>query len=555
MAFQIVYIFKALDKFTRVAKKVERSVGSIEQKITKTGKKFRKFQKRGMDAFAKISSQALIAVNSLEKVTGAIAKIPSNIPVAVNSIKRLTQQTKKATVVSKFMAASISNLKFRVASYITTMALAGFGMNRLIEKGKEINSSFYNLSALTGISGKNLAFLKEEAFKFARVIGLPAKDIFTAFKRVAGLKPELLKDVNALKEMAKWTLILDAPMNKIEKVSRALTVALNVYGKSAKNAAEFSNILAAAQRFGSAEVIDLALSFLKAGPVARETKIPFIDLIAAFEGLARGGLLAQISGTSFRTLLIRLKKAGYDFEQLGLVGVFEKIGAELDAIQNPTQRAWKEFQLFGMRQQAAGLIMKRVIPLVRDLKQEIKGTNIAVETANVSLKEYGKRLKGIESISDKVVDKVFGDMEEGLLNAQEQFAIFLKGIDLAVPGGVGQFINAILNLTSSLLRMANVALYTIGVLTLPLELIDGWDAFVTKSKNLTELWKLIAEPRPVLSDILTSEELKVGGQTGANGRVSVDVNLRGNTEAISSVQAIGDGDVDISLGKNLGFIG
>ena len=291
MAFQIVYVFQAVDRFTKVARKIEKSVNSINRKIHVGTKSFKKFGTTGATSFKKVGA----ATNR-----------------TIPKIHNFKNKIRQSTFAMRRMSSAANSLKSRFLSFGSAAFMASLGLRQIINRGKQSEKAFLNLAALTGITGKDLEFLREKAHQFARVFGMEAKEIFVAFKRIAGLKPELIKDVEALSELTKQALILDAPINQLERTSRTLAVALNIYGKGAESAAGFTEILAASARLGSAEVNEVGLSFLKTGSVMELSNISFKEGIALIQTLARSGLLKQAAGTGLSTVLLRLQRAGFE---------------------------------------------------------------------------------------------------------------------------------------------------------------------------------------------------------------------------------------------------
>lgn len=551
--FQISYIFQFIDKYSKVAADLHKKVGEIDKKILGSAKNFQKLGKQGTESFSRINK---ISRRSEEQM------------------KSFTLKTKKQTLAMKSMGAVVGNLKFRIASLIVTMGMTGFGMSQLIDKASKIEKSFTVMSALTGITGKDFDFLEKKAFDFARTMGVSMEDVATGFKRVAGLKPELLEDVEALAELTKWTLILDAPMEQIEKISRALTVALNVYGRSAKSAAEFANLLAAAQRKGSAEVINMALSFMRAGPVAETAGVPFRELIATLQGLARAGVLSQMAGTSMRAILIRVarvaKGTGKTFAE-----AMKEIAKEVLSTTDDLGRLSRAEQIFGMRQSHAAVTVMRAIPFIEEFQEKIKDTNIALETAEKVLTLYERRVRSIWAVWDQEVKQTFKEMEPSLLKLHTQWVTFLKQLSMGVPGGLSALVNVISELLADLLQVVNAFLLLWNVIKAPFDLLIAFGRFLEtwEKIDLTTAWRDLRKEvagvgenlklaamgtfpevfggPPELRDIVGPEE--IAGKPGAAGRVQVDVNLKGNTEAAESVRTTVEGDVDFNMGRNFAY--
>ena len=538
MGFQIAYAIQFIDKFSKVADDLLKKTKMIDKKILGASKNFAKFEKAGV---------------------GGLDKVAKATRAADRRMETFTRQTKKQTRASRALGAVLGNLKFRMASLMITGAIGGFGMSALIKKAKPMENAWAKLAALTGITGKDFEFLEKRAFRLARALGVTQQEIATGFLRVAGLKPELIKDVKALAELTKWTLILDAPMGQIEKVSRALTVALNVYGKTADSAARFTNILAAAQRKGSAEVIDMAVSFLKAGPVAETARIPFERLMSVIQGLARAGILKQMAGTSFRTIMIRVAKQS---KQQGdtFMGVLRSLSKELVTTEGGLADIAKAAKVFGVRQAHAAIAIMKALPYIEQFEKDIKGTNIAMETANIILGTYERRVLKIWAIWDRQIKDVFKEAGPDLLRLHKQWVMFITQLSMAPPGGLGKLIGLFANLLSDILEIGNALLFVWNIISSPFELAKGWDAFTTRWEKIGNMWNTMHEgtpfafaPPPTLESLAKPGDSVGRNSAAANGRVQVDVNLKGNTDSVESATATSEGDVDFNMGLNFAY--
>lgn len=534
MAFQIAYVFEFIDKYSKVANDLLKKVKHIDKAVLGSASKFEKLGATGSKAFAKVKRASVEAESRMGK---------------------LENQTRQATMGMKAMGAVAGNLKFRIASLVVTMGMTGFGMKQLVDKGKSIEKSFTIMSALTGLAGKELKFLEKKAFEFSRVMGIPMEDVATGFKRVAGLKPELLENVEALAELTKWTLILDAPMEQIEKVSRALVVSLNVYGKTAASAAEHANILAAAQRKGSAEVIDMALSFLKTGAVAETAAVPFIKLISAIQALGRAGILKQMSGTSLRTIMIRVAKqskaSGDTF-----IGVLKRMRDEVFSVEGKLERIAVASEFFGVRQAAAGLILLKNIRFMEEFEQSIKGTNIAMDTAKTVLTTYERQVAKIWALWDREMKTVFEEAGPDLLRLHRQWVAFITQLSMAPPGGLGKLIGLFAELANDIMEVVNLALVLWNILTSPFTLFEGWDAFMNRWEKIGDIWNMMYAGTPLAfgpPPTLDAISEPGAGTPGAAGRVQVDLNIKDKGGMVENTAATAEGDVDFNLAPNFAY--
>lgn len=65
---------------------------------------------------------------------------------------------------------------------LATAAAGFFGARKFLREGANFQDSIANLSAITGASGKDLEFLREESLKLARISNFSATETANAFK-------------------------------------------------------------------------------------------------------------------------------------------------------------------------------------------------------------------------------------------------------------------------------------------------------------------------------------------------------------------------------------
>lgn len=171
------------------------------------------------------------------------------------------------------------------------------------------------LSSVTGLSGDELDNLKNKVIEVSSATGKGATEIANAFKLVGSAQPELLKNADALAEVTKQAVILSkAGGLTVEVAADALTNSMNQFGVSAKDAANFVDILATSQQKGTAPINKLAESMTKAGGTARAFGLDFGQTNALIQGFAKGGVLGAEAGTQLSGVLAKLSKvANKDF--------------------------------------------------------------------------------------------------------------------------------------------------------------------------------------------------------------------------------------------------
>lgn len=181
------------------------------------------------------------------------------------------------------------------------------GMKKTLDTIREFQVELANLRAITGLAAEDMDFMKRKAIELSEMSTKSAKEVVSAFKLVGSAKPELLKSADALAEVTKQAIILAEAGNiTVPEAAAALTQALNMFGKSAKDAAKFTDILATSQQKGSAFIQSLAESMTNAGSVANTLGLSFETTNAVLQGFAKGGLQGVRAGTAFAMIMSKL---------------------------------------------------------------------------------------------------------------------------------------------------------------------------------------------------------------------------------------------------------
>jgi TP901 family phage tail tape measure protein len=191
-----------------------------------------------------------------------------------------------------------------VQQIVQSIAAAVSGIMRF---RNEFEASIKNLSAITGATGADLNFLENAAKDLSSTGSRSATEYVEAMKFIASAKPELLENKEALVEVTKSAALLARASGlDLPEASKRLTDALNQYGAPASEAAKYVDILAAAAKYGAAEVPGITDALLEFGPVAKQSNISFQESAAAIELLAEKGIKGSEAGTKLRNVFLTL---------------------------------------------------------------------------------------------------------------------------------------------------------------------------------------------------------------------------------------------------------
>jgi len=271
------------------------------------------------------------------------------------------------------------------------------GLASVFKMNTQFENSLANLSSITGATGKDLGFLKEAAIDLSKQGKQSAVDYVEAFKLIASAKPELLEQKESLVAVTKAAKLLsDAAGLELPDAATRLTDALNQFGAPAQDAQKYVDALAAAAKYGAAEVPEVTEALLKFGAQAKSSNIDIYESSAAIELMAEKGIKGAEAGTQLRnvflalnavdalpkTALEALKQAGINTDVLKDKSLsLEDRLKELSKIQN---NATALVQVFGKENFNAAQILLQGLPRYTELTQQIKEQGVAQQQAAVN---------------------------------------------------------------------------------------------------------------------------------------------------------------------------
>lgn len=278
-------------------------------------------------------------------------------------------------------------------------AIAGVGMAAKLA-GDNIRTAFNfersisGLSALTGMVGKDLEKLKNNAIELGSTTTLTASQVADAFRLIGSQQPQLLSDADALKEVTKYAIRLsEAAGIDLSTASQTLSTSINQMGGDSANAARYVNVLAAASQKGAGDISWLGEAITKAATAAKAVGTDYEELVANLEQLAKAGFDASTAGTALRSIIMNLEKqANSQFKPsvVGLTQAFENLGkAQLD-ITGYQNIAGKMFA-------TQAKVLAEAAGAAKEMEEAITGTNIAEEQARTNTANLDGSLKALAS--------------------------------------------------------------------------------------------------------------------------------------------------------------
>jgi TP901 family phage tail tape measure protein len=267
-------------------------------------------------------------------------------------------------------------------------------------------SGLAEVSAITGVTGKQLDDLGKKAKDSAEKFGGSATDSLTTYKTLLSrLGPDIAKSPEALAKMEENVRTLSKTMgNDAVGSVDALTTAMLQYGVDLSNPVtaqqemtNMMNVMAAGAKEGAAEVPAIADALKVAGVQAKQSNVSFAETNAVLQELSKGGKNGAEAGTALRNVLAKM--SGEDVLSKDAIGKLDKMGVNMKIVSDTTLplttrlRELKKAQgdatavaqIFGIENAAAANIMLNSVDAQDTLKDKIEGTTAATDQAAIMM--------------------------------------------------------------------------------------------------------------------------------------------------------------------------
>jgi TP901 family phage tail tape measure protein len=335
-----------------------------------------------------------------------------------NQLVKVEKERKKALSDMTSESGSWGGALSKFAGYTAVGVAAVTGLTYATEKFTEPARNFKqglaDLSALTGLVGKDLDWLGEQATRLSEStveggikITSSAQEILRAYSLMGGAKPELLKNKEALNEVTKQALILkEAAGMDTESAVTALANAMNQFSAPAKDASKYINVLAAGAKEGAAEIPDLTSSILRSGTAAKSANVSIEQLTGMVEALGEKGIKGEEAGTGIRNVLLKLQAGAKDTNP-AIVG----INQALENLAKKNLSASAMTKQFGLENYNAAKLLIENRGRVEELTKAVSGTKSAYEqaatktdTENASLAQQKNHIENLrKQIGDGLI--------------------------------------------------------------------------------------------------------------------------------------------------------
>jgi len=264
----------------------------------------------------------------------------------------------------------------------------GQSLEMINKPGIAFEQSMADLSAITGIAGKDLEMLGVTARKTGVDSGLGAVQAAESYKILASQIDISKMGMSGLQLLQKQSITLaQASGLEMGAAAEALSGTINQCGLQASEAARITNVLAAGAKYGAAEIPDLAQSFKVVGAAANNAGLSVEATAGALEVLSKNNVKGAEAGTGLRNVLLKMQTAlGVDFSKTSMSEALDQLKPKLKDTAYMTK-------IFGMENVVAAQFLVQNSKEVAEMTKRVTGTNVAQEQAAIRTDTWGHKME------------------------------------------------------------------------------------------------------------------------------------------------------------------
>lgn len=475
-----------------------------------------------------------LAIIGFRAETGDLDRANQKLSNLANTGGKTEKKIKSSTksINNEFLSLNknIGLVSASLAGLVTAAAVASVFTNAA-QAGREFEKSVSSLSAITGATGKDLEFYKQQAAEIGRTTTLSASQAVEAFKLIASAKPDLLESADALAAVTKNAVVLAEASGgtlTLAQSAEALGKVLNQFNLDASKSTDVINLLAEASRAGTAGVASVSESLKNVGSTANSMGVSLTETVAGIEALAKSGIDGAEAGTALRQVLSKLEKTGIKTLQPSVVGL-------TTAVENLSKKNLTSLQLinmFGEEAQTAAASILAQKDTLGQLSKSLDGTNTAFIQASTNVDNLDGDLKSLWSVVEGLQIGFSGSLDPSMRSATQSLTEMLAATDSLVSGikAGGVVVGTYATLISGKMIVAQVqsAAASIAALKATAAQTTGIVAQISAEKSL-----LIIQQQSLVSQLASAQSDK----TRSALRSALAVNTQALTNSESRLTA------------------
>ena len=401
-----------------------------QERINKQKQRQQKLLKDEADAYKRLVKSTRELKNESKRIGAELLNLEMSGKKNTEQYRKLEQQYKRVTKSAQQGDAQLKKLdkqvgdNFRnVGNYtgalnklrggLAQLGLA-FGIGTIVRSGVEsiidFDKAVADLSAITGASGKDLQFFKDQARELGIEVDGGASAVVEAYKLIGSAQPELLENAQALNEVTKSAILLSQASGlDLPEASKNLTDAMNQFGASSEQAGKFVDVLASGSKFGAVEIPQITEALLKFGAVSRTSNVSIQESVALIEVLGKSGVKGAEAGTKLRNVMLKLSAP--DVLPKRAIESMEKLGINFDLISDTSKpfserlEAMKPIltdvgamtEVFGVQNEVVGQIILENTELFDEYTEKMDTNGVAQEQADRRTSTLGHALMELKN--------------------------------------------------------------------------------------------------------------------------------------------------------------
>ena len=181
-----------------------------------------------------------------------------------------------------------------------------------LQVGQQFDATMSQVGAISGATGEDFDALREKALEMGAATKFSASEAGQAlvYMGMAGWKTEdMLDGIEGIMSLSA------ASGEDLATTSDIVTDALTAFGLEAKDAAHFSDVLAAASTNSNTNVALMGETFKYVAPLAGTMKFSIEDAAVAIGTMANSGIKGSQAGTALRSMITNLVKPSKNMKE------------------------------------------------------------------------------------------------------------------------------------------------------------------------------------------------------------------------------------------------
>lgn len=405
---------KAIDQKTKASQvSVKQTIEErLQSQMQAKADKEAAMEKLGLiGAYQKLNKQRTEAKRKLMDLLAAEIQNEAEVKKATKAFNDLDKRVRSAdAAVGDFTKnvgnypklSSFKNAMMDIVGAFGLMAGAGAAVSMLksaFNTIKEFDSAITELSAVTGVSKKELGSLKN-------VITETSKASVNSAKEVADLAVELSKLGASVDEIEIMISTVDKFSVAMEasgaESAQFLLGVMNAFKASKDEAQRYGDVMAQAANISALGFRELNDSLKSVAPIASAAGYSIEQTAAKIGVLVDNNIEASTAGTSLRSILATIAKEGYTYE------------GSMKKILNSTDRVATATKLFGKESSTAAIILATSTEKINDYEKSLLNAKGALDDLNsVKMESLENSVKALSSAWDAFVLSI--DNGDGVL--------------------------------------------------------------------------------------------------------------------------------------------